>query len=416
MSTSTLIAMLIFAIIAVRQWLPDWLRIWHVMLAGAVLIVATGETSPAEAFDYVDWNIIAYLFGVFSIGIALYQGGVPHRVSEWLASHRHGKPAALAGLMISTGIIAAIYTNDAAAIIGTAVAMTLARSFRCRPTVFLIALCAAVTIGSMMTPVGNPQNILIAAESAFTNPFAAFLLWLAVPTVLAMLLAFAWFWYRLAKQPQSDIFDWQPPELKVAQRTFPAYLSAGLLVLLIAADSILREVRPGTTIALGWMGLGACLPVYLFGVKRITMLREVDWATLLFFVGMFVVTGSVLASGDIEAILGPLMAHLNNPRVISGVGFGASQLFSNVPTVEIYLGLLKSADTSQLILLAAMSTLAGNLFIISAASNVIVVQQVEKLGEKPFTFWEFTLTNLPVTLIALAVAYGWVVWVMGYLQ
>jgi hypothetical protein len=117
MSISTLIAILIFLVIAVRQWLPDWLRIWHVMLAGAIAIVAIGETSPEDAFRYIDWNIIAYLFSVFSIGIALYHGGVPHRLSERLASHRHGKPAALAGLMALTGIGAAIYTNDADAVI-----------------------------------------------------------------------------------------------------------------------------------------------------------------------------------------------------------------------------------------------------------------------------------------------------------
>ena len=197
MSLSTLVAILIFLIIAARQWLPSWLRIWHVMLAGAVVIVVTGQTSPENAFHYIDWNIIAYLFGVFSIGIALYHGGVPHRVSKRLASHRHGKPAALAGLMVLTGVGAAIYTNDAAAVIGTAVALTLAQAFRCRPTIFLIALCAAVTIGSMMTPIGNPQNILIAGETAFTNPFVAFVTWLIVPTIVAMILAFGWFWLSL---------------------------------------------------------------------------------------------------------------------------------------------------------------------------------------------------------------------------
>ena len=106
------------------------------------------------------------------------------------------------------------------------------------------------------------------------------------------------------------------------------------------------------------------------------------------------------------------MEHLDDPNVITAVGFGASQLFSNVPTVEIYLGLLHEPETPELILLAAMSTLAGNLFIISAASNVIVVQQTEKFGQKPFTFWQFTLINLPVTIVSMIIAYGWIVWLM----
>ncbi|MEM7123765.1 MAG: SLC13 family permease [Pseudomonadota bacterium] len=412
MSISTVVAILIFAIIAIRQWLPSWLRIWHVMLAGAVVIVASGQVSPIGAVDYVDWNIIAYLFGVFSIGIALYHGGAPHQVSAWLAKHRHGRPAALAGFMVLTGLGAAIYTNDAAAVIGTAVALTLSQAFRVRPTIFLIALCAAVTIGSMLTPIGNPQNILIAAEPNFRNPFVAFVTWLIVPTVVAMVLAFAWFAVRLAREPEIDTSDWQAPEPVTTHQTWPAYSAAALLVILIGADAVIREVVPDLAIELGWLGLIACLPIYLFSNHRFKLFAEVDWATLIFFVAMFVVTGSVLASGDVEEALGPLMEHLDDPNVITAVGFGASQLFSNVPTVEIYLGLLSEPETPELILLAAMSTLAGNLFIISAASNVIVVQQTEKFGQKPFTFWQFTLINLPVTIVSMIIAYGWIVWLM----
>ncbi len=412
MSVSTVVAILIFAIIAIRQWLPSWLRIWHVMLAGAVVIVASGQVSPIGAVDYVDWNIIAYLFGVFSIGIALYHGGAPHQASAWLAKHRHGRPAALAGFMVLTGLGAAVYTNDAAAVIGTAVALTLSQAFRVRPTIFLIALCAAVTIGSMLTPIGNPQNILIAAEPNFRNPFVAFVTWLIVPTVVAMVFAFAWFAVRLAREPEIDTSEWQVPEPATTHQTWPAYTAAALLVVLIGADAVIREVAPDLAIELGWLGLIACLPIYLFSNHRIKLFFEVDWATLIFFVAMFVVTGSVLASGDVENALGPLMEHLDDPNVITAVGFGASQLFSNVPTVEIYLGLLSEPETPELILLAAMSTLAGNLFIISAASNVIVVQQTEKFGQKPFTFWQFTLINLPVTVVSMIIAYGWIVWLM----
>ena len=98
--------------------------------------------------------------------------------------------------------------------------------------------------------------------------------------------------------------------------------------------------------------------------------------------------------------------------VVTAIGFGASQLFSNVPVVDVYLKLLGEADTPTLMLLAAMSTLAGNLFIISAASNVIIVQQTERFGATPFNFWHFTAIVIPVTVVSVAVTYAWVVWVM----
>ncbi len=130
---------------------------------------------------------------------------------------------------------------------------------------------------------------------------------------------------------------------------------------------------------------------------------------------MFVVTGAVLQSGALQAMLGDRQQMLTDPLVVTGVGFWASQLFSNVPVVELYLNLMPAGDVPTLMLLAAMSTLAGNLFIISAASNVIIVQQAEAFGAEPFTFWRFTALVLPVTIVSIALSYGWIVWVMPHL-
>jgi Na+/H+ antiporter NhaD/arsenite permease-like protein len=74
---------------------------------------------------------------------------------------------------------------------------------------------------------------------------------------------------------------------------------------------------------------------------------------------------------------------------------------------------LNNGTTPTLMMLGGISTLAGNLFIISAASNVIVVQQAERFGQKPFTFWQFTAAVLPITLVSVAVTYAWVTWLTG---
>jgi Na+/H+ antiporter NhaD/arsenite permease-like protein len=123
-----------------------------------------------------------------------------------------------------------------------------------------------------------------------------------------------------------------------------------------------------------------------------------------------VVTGSLLQSGSLQVRLGGLQSRLVDPAVTAMVSFWASQPFSNVPVVDIYLKLLQQGEIPNLIMLAGMSTLAGNLFIISAASNVIVVQQAEKLGRVPFTFWRFTFAVLPITIVSAALAYGWIAW------
>ncbi|WP_298768651.1 SLC13 family permease [uncultured Shewanella sp.] len=412
MSLSLITTIIIFILISIRQWLPNWLRIWHIMSMGAIVILIMGEVSLKSAFLNIDWNVIAYLFGVFSIAAALYDSGISERMCDYLNKHHPSISISLLFLMVFSGITAAILTNDAAAVIGTPIALTLARLLKIRPTVLLIALCTAVTIGSMLTPVGNPQNILIAAKGHITNPMSSFALWLVVPTLFSMMFAFFWLLYVQKKWGGvcQEHVDLPKPN---HGSSWPAYLSVALLITMILGDSVLISLNPNYHMPIGIMALIACLPVYLFNPHRHTVFKEVDWATLVFFVAMFIVTGAVLASGDLQTWLGPKITELDHPPLLTMISFWGSQLFSNVPLIEIYLQLLTQQSLSTMMLLSATSTLAGNLFIISAASNVIVVQQTEKFNAKPFSFWEFALTLLPITVVSLIFSYLWIVFVMS---
>jgi len=407
-SLSLVVSLLIFALIAARQWLPPGLRIWHIMVAGAVVLLATGEIAPRAAFAAVDWNVVAYLFGVFSIAAALYDTGISHAIGARLARYpSDGHP--FAAFILVAALCAAVLTNDAAAVIGTPIALMLARARGWPPVVPLVALCAAVTVGSMATPIGNPQNILVATTGALPNPLLAFLLWLGLPALAS--LAFAWLWLRRHHRrlpAGARPFDALLPPPREAPRAWPAHLATGLLVLLVVADSVLRAADAGVAIPYGVASLVACLPVYLFGKGRLGVFRAVDWPTLAFFVAMFVVTGALLDSGSLQALLGSLQARLGEPDITAAIAFAGSQVFSNVPLVQIYLQLLPEHELANLMMLAGISTLAGNLFIISAASNVIVVQQAERYGQHPFHFWQFARIMLPITLASLLVTWAWV--------
>ena len=409
-TTSLVVSCLIFFLIAVRQWLPSALRIWHIMVAGALMLLLLGEISPAAAFRAVDWNVIAYLFGVFVIASALYDTGISHAIGARLAAMRRPSLALLV-LIVVTTLCAAVLTNDAAAVIGTPIVLMLARALNLPPVPLLIALCATVTVGSMISPVGNPQNILIATAGPFDNPVATFAWWLTVPTIVSLAFVFFWSRYliRRGQKANRDVGN-DLPAPAADPRPWPAFLATALLVLLIGADSVARGLGLGFSLPFGIASLVACAPVFIFGDRRMQIFREVDWPTLAFFVAMFVVTGSLIKSGSLQAMLGAVHQRLDQPPVTAAISFWASQLFSNVPVVDIYLKLLHDKAIPNLMMLAGISTLAGNLFIISAASNVIVVQQAERFGQTPFTFWQFTFAVLPITVVSVAVTYGWVVW------
>lgn len=412
-TTSLVVSCLIFFLIAVRQWLPAGVRIWHIMVAGAVGLLLLGEISPTAAVKAIDWNVIAYLFGVFAIAAALYDSGISHAIGDRIAALPNPNTA-LAVMIMATAVCAAVLTNDAAAVIGTPIVFMVARAMRLSPLPLLIALCATVTVGSMPSPVGNPQNILIATRGHFENPVGTFGLWLIVPTLVSLVFVFYWSRFLVSKAAHPlQLSVNNLPDPADDARTWPAYLGLALLVLLIGADSVLQALGDGLALPFGIASLIACSPVFVLGNRRVQTFKEVDWPTLAFFVAMFVVTGSLLQSGSLQAILGAMQSRLGELPITAAISFWASQLFSNVPVVDIYLKLLAEAEIPTLMMLAGISTLAGNLFIISAASNVIVVQQAERFGQSPFTFWQFTFAVIPITVVSVVLTYGWIAWMNG---
>lgn len=410
MSVSLGVSLAVFVLIAAREWLPAILKIWHIMVAGAVVLLALREISPADALAAIDWNIILYLFSVFSIGRALYDNGISHEIAGRMVGLK-SRTWSLAAFVATLAVTAAILTNDAAAIIGAPIALVLAHRTGADPKLFLVALSVTVTIGSMATPIGNPQNLLIAASGELSAPVLTFFLWLIVPTVASLVLSTIWFARTMRGTESGDadaLLEDPRREERPGHPLWPLYLAVALLVVLVVGESLASAIDPALSFPLGIAAGIACLPVYLFSPTRLRTLRHLDWPTLFFFVAMFIVTGALLESGSLQAMLGDARVHMNNPLVTAGISFLGSQVFSNVPLVDMYLKLLPSFEVDNLMMLAAVSTLAGNVFIISAASNVIVLQAAERFGGPVITFTRFTREVLPIGIVSTLITIVWI--------
>ena len=122
---------------------------------------------------------------------------------------------------------------------------------------------------------------------------------------------------------------------------------------------------------------------------------------MIFFASMFVLMQSVWISGFFQSLIADLRIDIVSVDMILGVSVGLSQLISNVPLVALYLPILTKAGaaTKEMMALAAGSTIAGNLFILGAASNVIIIQNAEKKSGETLTFLEFAKIGVPMTAI-----------------
>ncbi|NMA88840.1 MAG: anion transporter, partial [Methanoculleus bourgensis] len=183
-----------------------------------------------------------------------------------------------------------------------------------------------------------------------------------------------------------------------------ARLSLILLVLLIVVKVVLVMFVPEFDIRLTWIALVAALPILAGSRRRVEILRRVDWPTLAFFAGLFVLMASVWQSGFFQMLVEGSSIDLSAVPVIATVSVIVSQFVSNVPFVALSLPVLAHLGTSTpaMMALAAGSTIAGNMLILGAASNVIIIQAAEKDGET-LTFREFARVGVPLTVVQTAV-------------
>ncbi|MDA0270008.1 MAG: SLC13 family permease [Chloroflexi bacterium] len=399
----------VVGLIAVRQVGSVRLQIWQIMAAGAVAMLLSGSISAPHALDAIDVDVMLFLFGMFVLGRALEESGALAALSYRLFSRAGSVDALVLAILFGGGLASAVLMNDTVAIVGVPVAVGLARAHRVTPRLTLIALALAVTAGSVLSPIGNPQNLLIALQGADVgNPFITFARWLALPTLGALLLTYAALRLAYRREFHGERLVHVSVQLRDERLARLSMVALGVLLALIAARVAL--VSAGATFDLR-LTVIALVPAALLLVgspRRVTLVRGIDWPTLAFFAALFIVVESVHEAGVTKEVVMHLGARIASTPWILGVSAVASQVVSNVPLVALALPAIQQAGGGQeaLMALAAGSTLAGNLTLIGAASNVIIVDSAERRFGERVSFWEFARVGFPLGIAQLALTWA----------
>jgi Na+/H+ antiporter NhaD/arsenite permease-like protein len=270
----------------------------------------------------------------------------------------------------------------------------------------LLSLAIAVTTGSVMSPVGNPQNLLIAVDSGMQAPFVTFGVYLLIPTLISLVAAYCFLWYYFRSDFSAPMPDQERARPGTNTAFFPVQCSLAILLILTAANIIVSLSGEKLPVPLPLIALCSAAPVLLLGPDRLNLLKSIDWFTLIFFAAMFVLMESVWQTGFFQSFVDESM--VTSIPMILGTSVIISQFISNVPFVALFQPLIIQAGgtTVDLMALAAGSTIAGNLMVLGAASNVIIIQNAEKQGET-LTFLEFARIGIPLTLVQIVVFWAW---------
>ncbi|MDD1769322.1 MAG: anion transporter, partial [Methanomassiliicoccales archaeon] len=345
-----------------------------------------------------------FLFGMFIVGEAMYESGYLFHLAHKFFKRARSVDQLVLLILITFGVFSAFLMNDTLAIIGTPLAIYFARKFDISPKLLLLSLAFAVTTGSVMSPIGNPQNLLIALNGNIENPFVTFFTYLFLPTMINLLVAFAFLRLFYHSHFRAAPLNHEEEGIKDRKLAFACKVSLILIITLIAVKISLVFLGVDFDLRLTYIALMAALPVVIMSGKRVKVVKGIDWYTLVFFAAMFVLMESVWQTGFFQSIMASSNADISSVPIILTIGVSLSQLISNVPFVALFLPLMgqAGATTAGMMALAAGSTIAGNLLILGAASNVIIIQNAERKGET-LTFLEFAKVGVPLTVVNVLV-------------
>jgi Na+/H+ antiporter NhaD/arsenite permease-like protein len=302
------------------------------------------------------------------------------------------------------GFTSAILMNDTLAIIGTPIVLLLAKKHEINPKILLLALAFAITIGSVMSPIGNPQNFIIATLGNIKNPFVVFFKYLFLPTIVNLLIAFILMKFLNGNQFTNNLLNHIQEPIKDNELAVLSKISLILLLIMILVKIMLVFLNIQLDFKLVYIAVISALPILIFSKKRIHIIKKVDWHTLVFFAAMFILMKSVWDTGFFQFVVDTPGMNIISIPIILILSVLLSQLISNVPLVTLYLPILIQAGASikEMMALAAGSTIAGNFLILGAASNVIIIQNAEKRGQT-ITSLEFAKIGIPMTIVNILV-------------
>ena len=390
-----------------------------VALLGGLTIILVGVIDQGQAFNSIDWNVIFLLAGMMIIANVLRQTGI----FQWIAvqSVRLGKGnpfRIMIILVLVTAVTSALLDNVTIVILMAPVTLFISASLQIRPMPYLIALILASNIGGTATLVGDPPNILIG--SAARIDFVTFAANLA-PISLLILIAFiglAWFLFK--KDLQDSKID---PSRIEALDTSELITNESLLrkSLIVMAGVILGFLFHGTlhlepaTIAL----TGATVLILWGQIEIDHVLGEIEWTTLFFFIGLFILVEALVEVGIIEAVAQAALRLTDGnlqmtsllllwlSAIASGVVDNIPYTATMIPVVE-KLGQAMPASPLWWSL-ALGACLGGNATLVGAAANVVVANLSEKSGN-PISFGLFLRYGVIVTIMSLVLSslYIWI--------
>jgi Na+/H+ antiporter NhaD/arsenite permease-like protein len=398
----------------------EWVHRVAAALGGAAAMLLVGATDAEHAFfspeSGIDWNVIFLLVGMMLIVSVVKQTGAFEYVAIWAAKRARGRPFRVMVILVSvTALASAALDNVTTVLLVAPVTFLVCDRLAVPVAPYLIAEAMASNIGGTATLVGDPPNIIIASRGGLT--YNDFLVHLA-PLIIVIMVVFVglcrWLFRRTFRYDPARAGAIAALRERDAIRD-PRLLAVSLAVLAaVTVAFVLHTVlhlEPAVIAMVGGLALLALSRLDAGGVAR-----DVEWPTLVFFAGLFVMVGALVNTGVIKVVSEAAAEAVEGRLLLASMGLlwgsaALSAIVDNIPYVATMSPIVSDlvaadgTDRSQVLwwALALGADLGGNATAVGASANVVVLGLAERAG-RPITFWEFTRYGLVVALLTIVIA------------
>lgn len=417
-----LLALLIFAatyILIITEWINKMLA----ALIGGFLLILTGVLTQDIAFRAIDWNVIFFLIGMMLVIGSLRETGVFMYIAIKAAKLARGVPIRLMLLMFVVTAFASAFLGSVTSImILIPIVMLICSELEISPMPFIITMVVASNMGGAATMVGDPPNILIGSATEYT--FLDFIKNLT-PVIIVVTLAslgLIVLMYRkklqVSVRNRAKLMAYREEHLIKDKRML--VISTIVVLLMLTALALENVLHLGTAT----VSMAAGLFLLLIGNrKRVEhiLMREIDWVTIFFFIGLFMIVASLVETGFINLMAKHVMsATENEPRSTSLTILWLSGILSafidNVPFVAAMIPMIKEigliithpSHIDPIWWAMALGTcLGGNGTLIGASANIVAAGIAKQNGQH-ISFWEFTKVSSLYTIVSLLICTGYI--------
>ncbi len=388
-----------------------------VVLLGASLMIIFHVINQDKAFEHIDMNVIFLLIGMMILVRIVEQTGIFQYFAIKLAKLAKGNPyLIMIMLFFMTALFSGLLDNITTVLLIAPISILIANELKITPYPFLITQIFASNIGGTATLIGDPPNIMIGSAAKLT--FMDFLV-NVTPLVLIQLVVFAGFFLLIFRKKmvvtnenRARIMDFDEKKLlKERPLLIKSLVVFGLVILGFAIHGFVD--LEAAIIAI----MGSMVLLLITDIKTETAFKNVEWSTIFFFIGLFMMVGALVETGAIKLLSTEMMAYTKGDvKLTSQIMLWFSGIFSgvidNIPLTATVIPMVKDMGTqlgSEAIkplwwALSLGACLGGNGTLIGASANVIVADLANKSGFK-ITFFSFLKYSIPVTLLSLLISY-----------